>query len=151
MEDKRQKFTACWPCSSFRGTSLEHVPLYRLNFVHFSIRSPYLELGDQWASKIKELQTQSETKGGSRIHSFARVWAFFRMGSSLVAFMMLPLILSLPPMNRRWALALPLTREPKSSSERVRTTAHQPEVSYSLSHPFEFRLVIYAGIAHATR
>ena len=49
-------------------------------------------------------------------------WAFLRTGSILVAFMMLPLILSLPPMNRRWALALPATREAKSASERERVT-----------------------------
>lgn len=33
-----------------------------------------------------------------------------------------PLILSLPDMNSRWALALPATRLPKSDSERERVT-----------------------------
>lgn len=46
------------------------------------------------------------------------------MGSSLVAFMMSPLILSFPDMNSRWALPLPETRFAKSASdsERVTTT-----------------------------
>lgn len=55
-------------------------------------------------------------------YSLALVWAFFSTGSSLVAFMTLPLILSLPPMKRRWALALPATSLPKFSSERTRVT-----------------------------
>lgn len=35
-----------------------------------------------------------------------------------------PLILSLPDMNNRWALAFPATRAPKSASESVRVTAN---------------------------
>lgn len=58
------------------------------------------------------------------VYSLALVWAFFRTGSIFVAFMILPLIFSLPPMNRRWALALPATREPKSASESWRVTLH---------------------------
>lgn len=57
------------------------------------------------------------------VYSLALVWAFFRIGSSLVDFMMSPLILSLPDMKRRWALALPSERAWKSSSERERVTA----------------------------
>lgn len=64
-----------------------------------------------------------DEKGYLNLYSLALPWAFLRIGSILVAFMMLPLILSLPPMNRRWALALPATREAKSASERERVTA----------------------------
>lgn len=56
------------------------------------------------------------------IYRLALDLAFFMMGSSLVAFMMSPLILSLPDMNRRWGLAEPSTSLPKSSSERSRVT-----------------------------
>jgi hypothetical protein len=49
-------------------------------------------------------------------------WAFFRIGSIFVAFIMFPLILSFPAMKRRWALALPVTREAKSESDRRRVT-----------------------------
>lgn len=58
----------------------------------------------------------------ARDYSLAFVWAFFSTGSSLVAFMTLPLTLSLPPMKRRWALALPSTSLPKFSSERLSVT-----------------------------
>lgn len=51
-----------------------------------------------------------------------------KTGSILVAFIMLPLILSLPPMKRRWALALPVTRAPKSASERMRVTVFVRQV-----------------------
>ena len=60
--------------------------------------------------------------------SFALDCAFLRMGSILVAFIMSPLILSLPPMNSRCAFALPATSLPKSSSERERVTSF-PNVS----------------------
>lgn len=55
-------------------------------------------------------------------YSLALVCAFLRMGSSLVAFMTLPLILSLPDMNSLWALPFPVTRLSKSVSDRVRVT-----------------------------
>lgn len=56
------------------------------------------------------------------VYSLALVWAFFMMGSILVAFMMSPLILSLPDMKSFWALALPATRSAKSASESCRVT-----------------------------
>ena len=68
------------------------------------------------------MQTRA-VKPKMHIYNFALVWAFLRIGSSLVAFIMSPLILSLPVMKRRWALPLPETRLPKSSSERERVTA----------------------------
>lgn len=62
------------------------------------------------------------------IYSLALPWAFFMMGSIFVAFMMLPLILSLPPMNSLCALALPETSEAKSSSDSERVTVEIPRV-----------------------
>lgn len=56
-------------------------------------------------------------------YSLALDWAFFRMGSILVAFITSPLTLSFPDMNRRWALALPAMRLAKSVSDRERVTA----------------------------
>lgn len=76
--------------------------------------------------------------------------------------MMSPLILSLPDMNRRWALALPWTRLPKSSSERDRVTvcagaASQYRVSLSVSNAYAGvrggsarRLAAYARAAPTT-
>ena len=57
-------------------------------------------------------------------HSFAFSGprAFFMMGSSLVAFIMSPLIYSLPDMNNRCAFALPATRSPKSLSDSSSVT-----------------------------
>lgn len=49
--------------------------------------------------------------------------ALLRIGSIFMAFMALPRILSLPPMKRRWALAVPATRPAKSFSDRARVTA----------------------------
>jgi hypothetical protein len=49
-------------------------------------------------------------------------WAFFMIGSILVAFMMSPLSLSFPDMKSFWALALPATSWAKSASERARVT-----------------------------
>lgn len=56
------------------------------------------------------------------IYNLALVCAFLRMGSILVAFITSPLILSLPDMKRRCALALPVTRLWKSASERDSVT-----------------------------
>lgn len=55
-------------------------------------------------------------------YSLALVCACLRIGSSLVAFMTLPLILSLPDMNSLWALPLPVTRLSKSDSDKERVT-----------------------------
>jgi hypothetical protein len=60
------------------------------------------------------------------IYSFAfTAWAFFRIGSILVAFITSPLTFSFPPMNSLCAFALPLTSLPKSSSESDRVTVFQ--------------------------
>src|SRR3569833_1277920 len=56
-------------------------------------------------------------------YNLALVCAFLRIGSNLVAFITSPLILSLPDMKSLWALPLPVTRLPKSSSDSIRVTA----------------------------
>lgn len=56
------------------------------------------------------------------IYSLALVWAFFRIGSILVAFITSPLTLSFPDMNSRCAFASPATNLPKSSSDSERVT-----------------------------
>ena len=53
---------------------------------------------------------------------------FLKMGSSLVAFMTSPLILSLPPMNSFCAFALPVTSLPKFSSDKERVTGKRKSV-----------------------
>lgn len=57
------------------------------------------------------------------LYNFAFVCAFFNTGSALVAFITSPLIFSFPDMNKFWAFFFPLTRFPKSSSERDKITA----------------------------
>jgi hypothetical protein len=52
----------------------------------------------------------------------ALLWAFLRMGSSLVAFMTSPLTFSFPLMKSFCALALPATRSEKVASVRLRVT-----------------------------
>ena len=52
-------------------------------------------------------------------------WAFFRIGSILVAFITSPLTFSFPPMNSFCAFACPATIFPKSASERERVTMRE--------------------------
>lgn len=55
-------------------------------------------------------------------YSFGPVWAFFRMGSILVAFMTSPLTFSFPLMNSLCALALPAINCWKSESLNTSVT-----------------------------
>lgn len=55
-------------------------------------------------------------------YNLALLWAFSKMGPSLVAAIMLPLIFSLPCMNMFWALALPEMSFANSTSESTRVT-----------------------------
>lgn len=88
------------------------------------------------------------------LYNFALVCAFFNTGSAFVAFITSPLIFSFPDIKRFWAFFFPLTRFPKSSSERDRLTALK-SCSQPLPCPLKNKvficLVVMAPILHICR
>jgi len=97
----------------------------------------------------RSLGMMTRSKSSLRLYNLAFVCAFASIGSILVAFMMSPLIFSLPDMNNDCAFAFPETSFPKFSSDKDNVTfAFLPAGASPLAtSPFSFRSICQLSVA----